>query len=129
MSEEVNKIIDNLCEKLHCTVTELAPEMAKYEITTSIMSVITAIVLVILIWTLLKWFCKRCETDYNITCEGSRYKSMFAVAYKFAAIPIVVGIFIGFIFVIIAVSSLCNIAGWIASPQAALVREVLKLVS
>ena len=52
MANEVNSIIDNLCEKLGTTISDLTPEMAKMNIAENI-TIIVFIILLILVTIIL----------------------------------------------------------------------------
>lgn len=117
MSEEVNAIINNLCDKLGTSAKLLIPELARLRIVES--AVLLAIFLVILIVGLYflpkAWkYDHREEDGYQYSCDDSVW---------FLA-PCVIT-FVGFIGTMVHVFEL---AGWIASPTAKAILEIVRMV-
>ena len=113
MGEEVNAIIDNLCERLGTSAKFLIPELARLRITESVVCLFIAlIILAVGLITLPKAW------EYDHKDRDFMYDSAWTI------IPAIL-IFVGFVmFVINAVS----FAGWIASPTAKAVLEIVSML-
>ena len=117
MSEEVNAIINNLCERLGTSAKLLIPELARLRIVES--AVMLATFLVILIVSLYfipkAWkYDHREEDGYQYSCDDSVW----------FLLPCVIT-FVGFIGMMVHVFEL---AGWIASPTAKAILEIVRMV-
>lgn len=117
MSEEVNAIINNLCDKLGTSAKLLIPELARLRIVES--AVLLAIFLVILIVGLYflpkAWkYDHRKEDGYQYSCDDSVW----------FLLPCVIT-FVGFIGTMVHVFEL---AGWLASPTAKAILEIIRMV-
>ena len=115
MSEEVNAIIDNLCEKLGTSAKFLIPELARLRITESAVCLFIAlIVLAVGLITLPKAW------RYDHREDKDRLDDSC-----FVIIPALL-IFAGGVTAMIQSVSL---AGWVASPTAKAVLEIVGMVS
>ena len=113
ISNNVNSIINNLCDKLGTTVDYLIPEMAKYYITRHTVGVIISIIIIIILCiflTIIYKSMKNGDIDYDIP----DYLFLFGIATIVEFIPF-------FIFVY----NLTELSGYLASPTAAVIKEIL----
>lgn len=112
MSKEVNEIINNLCEKLGTSAKFLIPEMARMNIAQSVFMVIfTAIMLALCaVMTVKAW-----KYDHR---DGQDF---FDDSY-FTLLPVGIGMIM---FVIFSVS-LYNLIGWLSSPTAMAINEIVR---
>ena len=117
MGNEINQVIDNLCEKLGTTATQLAPEFARMEITRGIISVVVGIlILVVAIYFLrrnIKLYFKAQEDRDN--------------DFPYALGTIVFGIIV-LICTLGILIDLNSLIGWIASPQAAFIEHMSTMI-
>lgn len=114
MSEEVNAIIDNLCEKLGTSAKFLIPELARLRITESAVCLfIGLIILAIGLITLPKAWRYDHREDL-----GDWDESYFVI------IPSIL-IMVGAITVIV---ESVQLAGWIASPTAKAILEIVSML-
>ena len=109
MSEEINAVIDNLCEKLGTTAQCLIPEMAKMGIAEAIVGIIFS---VIILAVLIRLFPKTLKRDDK---ECSSWSIVLAVVMVAD--------------VIILWCSVYDLAGWITSPTAKAVKEIINTVT
>lgn len=112
MSKEMNEIINNLCEKLGTSAKFLIPEMAKLNIAQGVFMVIfTAIMLAICaVMTVKAW-----KYDHR---DGQDF---FDDSF-FTLLPVGIGTLM---FVIFSVS-LYNLVGWLSSPTAMAIKEIVR---
>ena len=109
MSEEINAVIDNLCEKLGTTAQCLIPEMAKMGIAEAIVGIIFS---VIILAVLIRLFPKTLKRDDK---ECSSWSIVLAVVMVAD--------------VIILWCSVFDLVGWITSPTAKAVKEIINTVT
>lgn len=114
MSEEVNKIIDNLCNKLGTSAQFLIPEMAKMHITElAVSAFIAGIIMAISIYFIpIAW-------KYDHRKDRDRFDESFWIVVPLSILFISTAFFI---------PALVELAGWIASPTAKAVMEIVKMV-
>jgi len=119
MSEDVNNIINNLCDKLGYAASEITPEMAKYMIAKNVFSIIVCVAIIavcaVIIAKLLKRYFKEAE-------ENPYYDSPFEILFSF-----VCGVAIFAVFLILVFDG-TDLVGWIASPKASMVEYVLNAI-
>lgn len=112
MSKEVNEIINNLCDKLGTSAKYLIPEMAKLNIAQCVFMVIfTAIMLALCgVTTVKAWKYdhRDGQTFFDDSC--------------FTLLPVGIGTIM---FVIFSVS-LYNLVGWLSSPTAMAIKEIVR---
>lgn len=109
MSEEINAVIDKLCEKLGTTAQCLIPEMAKLGIAEAAVGIIfSAIILAVLIYL----FPKTLRRDDK---ECSSWSVVLAVVMVVDVIALWCSVF--------------DLAGWITSPTAKAVKEIINTVT
>lgn len=117
MSEEVNAIINNLCDRLGTSAKLLIPELAKLRVVEStVMLAIFLLVLVVGMYFLPKaWkYDHREEDGYQYDCNDSVW-FLFPAAITFVgAIGTMVYVF--------------ELAGWLASPTAKAIMEIIRMV-
>ena len=114
MSEEINAVIEKLCEKLGTSAQYLIPELAKLRIVNSaVMAVIGLFITVVGVYFLPKAW------RYDHREDKDRFDDSFWVALPGAIT------FAGFIFLI---TGIYNLAGWIASPTASAVLEIVNML-
>lgn len=114
MSEEINAIIDNLCEKLGTSAKFLIPELARLRITEAVvMLVIFSFVLIVGLVTLPRAWRYDHRED-----AGFLEDSAWTILPAFL-------IFAGFIGV---TAQAVSLAGWIASPTAKAILEIASML-
>ena len=111
MSEEINAVINNLCERLGTTATTLIPELARLRIAESVVMIVFGLLLLAFgVWL----FPRAWKYDHR---EDKHWldDSMYTI------IPILI-----IVASVITLSSWSfNLAGWLASPTAKAVLEIL----
>lgn len=120
MGNEVNEVINNICDKLGYAASEITPEMARYMIAVDtfdiIASALLCIVSTIVIFKMIK------------SAQGAKSEDRWADT-TFQAI---VGAIFSF-FLLIGVAMLfvsgANLIGWISSPKASMVQYVLDAIN
>ena len=112
MSKEVNEIINNLCDKLGTSAKFLIPEMAKLNIAQGVFMVIfTAIMLALCaVMTVKAW-----KYDHR---DGYTFDDSF-----YTLLPVGIGTIIFVIFPI----SLYDLIGWLSSPTAMAIKEIMRM--
>lgn len=114
MSEEINAVIDKLCEKLGTSAQFLIPELAKLRIVNSaVMVVIGLCITVVGIYFLPKAW------RYDHRKDRNSFDDSFWVAAP-GSITL-----IGFL---VLTSGIYTLAGWIASPTASAVLEIVNML-
>lgn len=119
MSNEVNEVINNICDKLGYAASEITPEMARYMIVRGIYGVIVCIVLMIIaviVGTIAYKSYKNLspyDQEWNCTLQ---FFSMFCSAVMLTVLILVL-VFEG-----------VDLVGWIASPKASMVQYVLNAI-
>ena len=109
MSEEINSVIDKLCEKLGTTAQCLIPEMAKLGIAEAIVGIIfSALILMVMIHLFPKSL-KRDDREYSV---WSVILTVIIVAD-----------------VVMLWCSVLDLAGWITSPTAKAIKEIINTVT
>ena len=112
MSNEINMIIDNLCQKLGTSATFLIPELAKRAIAENIVSIIITVLIgkcMIEIIARITKYAKE-EDDYDI-----------CIFNIFPGIALAIDFFVfGF--------SAIDLAGWVASPTAKAIEQIASMI-
>lgn len=102
-SEEINAVINNLCDKLGTTASQLLPEIAKMKTAECMMSILSSFTIVLISTFLMyKSFKKSKENDW----EG-----VWCLILIVSAIGV---LFFG----VSLIDGSVHLAGWIASPTA-----------
>lgn len=113
-SEEINAVIDNLCEKLGTTASKLLPEIAKMKTAECIVTTV-----IITCITVLTTFCVAYSFRKNVAeqWDSEAWAGMFIVSC-------IVELFV----VVIFGWTITDLAGWLASPTAKALFAVIDMV-
>lgn len=114
MSQEINAIIDSLCQKLGTSATYLIPELAKKEIAETAVGLVFAVLAGMILVYLMKRMAKRMEEE-QIDMEDGFFFFIFpgfALLIDFVVIMVFAG----------------NLAGWIASPTAKAIEKIAEMI-
>lgn len=109
MGADINAVIDNICEKLGTTTEFLIPELARREICTNVATLLMSLIFIIIALYFL-------PKAWKYDCDNM--DSVITV------IPFLVLAGSCVFFVI----SVVDLAGWIASPTASSVIEIVEMV-
>ena len=112
MAEEVNVIINNLCTKFGTTIQNLVPEMARMNIAEGITTIIICIIIFICLYKISVNIWNYCKEIDDSDCV-------------FFFIPIFITGVVSFVFF---VSSIVSSVGWIASPMAKTIKEIMSMI-
>lgn len=113
-SEEINAVIDNLCEKLGTTASKLLPEIAKVKtaeciVTTAIMACITVLVTIFMAYSFKKNVAEQWDSEaWTGLCIVSCIAELFVMVIFGCAI--------------------IDLAGWLAFPTAKALFAVIDMV-
>ena len=111
MSEEINKVIDKLCEKLGTSAQFLIPELAKLRIVNSAVTVLIGLFITIVgVYFLPKAWQYDHREDWSDTF--------------WVVVPGSIT-FVGFV---LLTTGIYDLAGWIASPTASAVLEIVSML-
>ena len=128
MSNEINEVINNICEKLGTTIDKVMPEYAKYMVVTNIKDFIIGIILLvftaILFRSLFKWLKSRIDKYKEEMDDDDWMDEDFAFAFYLGCAPLIITTIVGIIFTINGLKFL----DWLISPQGAFVAYVLRSV-
>lgn len=126
-ANDVNTIIDNICNKLGTTVEMVVPGYAKYMIASKLVTLITGVVIAFfgtalmhMLMTSLKKKIAEYKEEYGSTDDW--WSEDWAISYIIGDAVIII---IGIIAVAHIVSGL-HFIPWIISPQGAFIAEVMK---
>lgn len=114
MSNEINAIIDNLCQKLGTSATYLIPELAKKEIAETAVGLVFAVLVGVILVYLMKRIAKRME-EGQIDMEDGFFFFIFP-GFALVVDYVVIMMFAG------------NLAGWIASPTAKAIEKIAEMI-
>ena len=115
MSKEINEIINNLCDKLGTSAKYLIPEMTRMHIAQGIfLSVVSAVIFIICIYFARKAWAYD-HRDNN---------SMWENDSCWIILPMVIGL-CSFIWLS---TTVYNLIGWVASPTAMAIEEIVRMV-
>ena len=114
MSNEINAIIDNLCQKLGTSATYLIPELAKKEIAETAVGLIFAVLFGVILVYLMRRIAKRMEGELIDMEDGFFFFIFpgFALLLDFIVISVYAG----------------NLAGWITSPTAKAIEKIAEMI-
>lgn len=118
MNDQINAIINNLCEKFGTTTQFLIPEIAKYEIAVNVATIVTVLVLDAICVVL----AKKCYVAYGDS-EKDPYNINGWQAGMLSCIVIVVIATIVFV-----PDAFISAIGWIASPYGAFVNILTRML-
>lgn len=113
MENEVNNIINNLCEKLGTTVTDLTPEMARMNIAEDIVAIVITALFAIGIAIFWRW----ANLDKRNFDEDSLYVVLFVLLLICA-----VGV------ALCAFSFIPDLVKWTVAPKARMAEYILKAI-
>lgn len=120
MGNEVNGVINNLCEKLGYAASELTPEMAKYMIAKDTVVAVACLIFIAIgilaIYSAYKHYKKEAE-------DARSYDDGFSEA-AIIAISAVLTLFC----VVVLVCTATDLVGWIVSPKASTVQYILEAI-
>lgn len=109
MGNEINVVIDNLCNKLGTTVENLIPELARYHITMQIMGIVLCVVVIFV--------------GVGLYHKGIKTDDFYADDWLIA-----IGIFLAVVATFVAIILVVQLTGWIASPTAAGISKLIHLL-
>ena len=125
-ANDVNTIIDNICNKLGTTVETVVPEYAKYMIASKVISLIIGMVIAVFATVLMHMLMaslRKKIAEYKEEYERDDWwDEEWVIMYVIGGIVLIV---VGIIGTTIVVKGL-GIIPWIVSPQGAFIAEVLK---
>jgi hypothetical protein len=114
MSDEINAVIEKLCEKLGTSAQFLIPELAKLKIYTSVVIVVIGLVL-----TMIGLYFLPKAWRYDHREDKSEFiDSLWVLAPGSAT-------FVGFVFL---TSGVYDLVAWIVSPTASAVLEIVNML-
>lgn len=116
MNDQVNAIIDNLCEKFGTTVQYLVPELARYEIARGIADLFFDLIIFtcgVLIFRKIQSYLAELKETEDVGEEYMLY-CIPALFWMYALISFH--------------CSVIDLAGWISSPMAATVKMILGMM-
>ena len=120
MSTEVTQIINTLCEKLGVAADILVPEMARYYIARLVFLTLTdtivATILAIVCARIIKWI---------LSVEAADLGDKLVTTFLFGLLPGALLIFL----IVSALSNAADLIGWLASPTASAVREIMGMIN
>ena len=120
MSSEVTEIINTLCEKLGVAANILVPEMARYYIARLVFLTLVestiAIIVAIAFAKVVRWILSVEDADL-----GDKIITIFIVCLAPGVLLVML--------LFSAVSSTADLIGWIASPTASAVKEIMGLIN
>lgn len=114
MSQEINAIIDSLCQKLGTSATYLIPELAKKEIAEAAVGLVFEVLVGVIVVYLMRRIAKRMEEE-QIDIEDSFFFFIFP-GFALLADFIMISVYAG------------NLAGWIASPTAKAIEKIAEMI-
>jgi hypothetical protein len=114
MSDEINAVIEKLCEKLGTSAQFLIPELAKLKIVNS-----TVMVVIGLFMTVVGVYFLPEAWRYDHREDKDRFDDSFLVLVPGAIV------LVGFVFM---TTGIYDLAGWIASPTASAVLEIVNML-
>lgn len=115
MSKEVNEIINNLCDKLGTSAKFLIPEMARMHIAQgAFMSILSLAVFVACIYF------ARAAWAYDHRGGDSMWEN--------DSCWILLPMLIGLASFICLADTVCTLLGWLASPTAMAIKEIVRMV-
>ena len=109
MGNEINVVIDNLCNKLGTTVENLIPELARYHIAMQIVGIVICVVAIFV--------------GVGLYHKGMKADDFYADDWLVAG-----GIFLGAVAAFTAIILVVLLTGWIASPTAAGISKLIHLL-
>lgn len=125
MSNEINDVVNNICEKLGTTTDMVIPEFARYMVAENIKNLIIGLILlafdVVVFKTLLKWL-KRRITELKTKHENYDWTDQDFAYLFYVACGILLVLGIGSFLTIIDGLDFVN---WVVSPKGAFAKYIL----
>jgi hypothetical protein len=125
-ANDVNAIIDNICNKLGTTVEAVVPEYAKYMIASKLVTLIIGVMITFFVTALMNMMLTSLKKEIAEYKEKYERDDWWSEDWVF---PYILGgialIFVGIIGTATLVSGL-DFIPWLISPQGAFVAEVMK---
>lgn len=119
MGNEVNEVINNICNKLGYAATEITPEMAKYMIARdAFICIMATLICAIGVLVAVKMM-KKIQKDKAEDPWSDNVLEFFVCGAC---------VFLVILAVIILLDTGENLVGWIASPKASMVEYISKLI-
>ena len=109
MSNEINVVIEKLCEKLGTSVQFLIPELAKLNIVTDIYTIITCMIVAAVLAVLGVWGVKNRKDEFDTLHELTAI-----IAFVCCVIAVVLMVVAG-----------CDLIGWFVSPEAMAFKQII----
>lgn len=127
-TNDVNVIIDNICNKLGTTVEAVVPEYTKYMIASKLVTLITGVVITFIaakLTSMMLTSIKKRIAEYKEEYDGDDCLDLFYedwfVPYIFGSIAL---IFVGAAGIVTLINGL-DIIPWIVSPQGAFIADMM----
>lgn len=119
MSNEVNEVINNICNKLGYAASEITPEMARYMIAKDTFAVIASVVILVISVLIIAITNKKLQVKLgNYQWANDTYETVITVIMGIASIMSVIAL----------LTFGADLIGWIASPKASMVEYVLSAI-
>ena len=119
MGNEVNEVINNICNKLGYAASEITPEMARYMIAKDTFTVIASVVILIIsILVVIKTREKVHLKQEKDPWADDTFETIITIILGIASIASVL--------TLLTVGA--DLIGWIASPKASMVQYVLEAI-
>lgn len=109
MGADINAVIDNICEKLGTTTEFLIPELARREICTNVATLLISLIFIIIALYFL-------PKAWKYDCDN-RDSAMTVIPFLVISGSC-----------ILLIISVIDLVGWVASPTASSVIEIIKIV-
>lgn len=128
-TNDVNVIIDNICNKLGTTVEAVVPEYTKYMIASKLVTLITGVVITFIAANLTRMMLtsiKKRIAEYKEEYDGDDwFFEEWAIPYTVGGIAL---IFVGAAGIVTLINGL-DIIPWIVSPQGAFIADMMSKFS
>lgn len=112
MGEQVNSVIDHLCEKFGTQAEQLLTEIARIRIAEHVFGVIVSVLIAVVCIAVIIYVVRKSKADESYDCEGPM---IFAIVVLATA-------------VMVACITGGYLVGWIASPRARAILEIMKML-
>lgn len=117
MGNEVNEVINNICDKLGYAVSEITPEMAKYMIAKDTFAVIASVLILIISILIVIKTRRKVEQEGDPWADDT-FETIITAILGIASI----------VSVLTLLTYGADLIGWIASPKASMVQYVLSAI-
>ena len=112
MSNEINAIIEKLCEKLGTSAQFLIPELTKLSIIIDIYTIIACIIITVILAVVGIWGIKNREDEFDALHELTAI-----IAFVLCVVAVVLIIVAG-----------CDLIGWLVSPEAMTFKQIISML-